>query len=147
MASKTGADKPLKPIKARKADSDSACNEHVHWKHEPEEHDFPAAEDFLSLLMPDPDAKAYRKKFQELRHQIVHRRAKDIFRASGLVLVPETNRHVMHNMEKIRAGEKLSPLLLVRGNYQRHLIVADGYHRMCTSYYLSEDMNVPCVLL
>ena len=121
--------------------------DHDHWKHDVDEHDFPAAEEYLTLVMPDPDAKAYRKRFQELRFQLVHRKIKDIFRASQLPILPLDNRHVAHNIDKLKTGEKLSPLLLVRGNYQKPLIIADGYHRMCAVYYLDEDMEVPCVLL
>lgn len=135
-----------KPVKAKR-DPEACELSHLHWKHVPETHDFPAAEEFLTLLMPDPDAKAYRKKLWELRHQLVHRKAKDIFRASGLTMLPDTNKHVACNMMKVQEGTQLSPLLLVRGNYQRHLIIADGYHRMCTSYLLDEDMEIPCVLL
>ena len=36
----------------------------------------------------------------------------------------------------------LSPILLVRS--ENKLIIADGYHRLCAIYYLSEDLEVPC---
>ena len=44
-------------------------------------------------------------------------------------------------MKKIKAGEKLAPVLLVQGV---PLWVADGYHRVCTSYHLDEKTPVPC---
>jgi hypothetical protein len=139
------ADKP-KEDRPKTKKTTHVC-EHEHWTHEPESHDFSAAEEYLTLLMPDPDAKAYRKKLYEQRYQIVHRKAKDIFRASGLSLLPIDNYHVNRNIEKLDCGEELSPLLLVRGNYQRHLIIADGYHRLCAAYWVAEDMEIPCVLL
>ena len=39
----------------------------------------------------------------------------------------------------------LSPVLCVRGLVRMRvpLIVADGYHRMCASYHLNEDANIP----
>ena len=44
-----------------------------------------------------------------------------------------------------KKGKKLSPLLLIRSNGK--LVIADGYHRICASYYLSEDLEVPCRLV
>jgi hypothetical protein len=40
----------------------------------------------------------------------------------------------------------LSPVLLVRGRLDAHvpLTVADGYHRICASYHLDEDADIPC---
>jgi hypothetical protein len=49
--------------------------------------------------------------------------------------------HVKTDMLKVKKGKKLSPILLVRDG---KLIVADGYHRLCSIYYLSEDLEVPC---
>lgn len=120
---------------------------HAVWKHDIEDHDFPAAQDYLELIMPDPDAKAYAKRLRELRHQVTHKKAKDIFRAARLDLLPTTNVHVATDIDKIHNDIKLSPLLLIRGNYQKPLIIADGYHRLCAAYHTDEDMDVPCVLL
>jgi len=55
------------------------------------------------------------------------------------------NRHVQENFKKIKANKKLSPILLVRS--ANELIIADGYHRLCCSYYLTEDLDVPCRLI
>lgn len=110
------------------------------WKNEPDEHDFPAAEDYLSLHFEPSVAKKVSVNLKKAKTQ--KRKAKDILRASGLNLLPPTNKHVAHNIDKVKAGEKLSPILLVR-NYP-HLIVADGYHRLCAIYYLSEDLDIPC---
>lgn len=41
-----------------------------------------------------------------------------------------------------KAKEKMSPVLLVR--HSSKLMVADGYHRLCAIYYLSEDEDIPC---
>jgi disulfide oxidoreductase YuzD len=57
-------------------------------------------------------------------------------------MLPESNIHVKANIKKVKKGGKLSPLLLVRGNDK--LIIADGYHRACAIYFLSEDLVVPC---
>jgi hypothetical protein len=110
------------------------------WKDEPEDQDFPAAESFLSLLAGTEAAaklaKALRKK-QPLRHYA----AKDILRASRLPLLGTDDSEVAADLEKIKNGERLSPVLLV---YGEPLWVADGYHRVCTSYHLDEKAGVPC---
>ena len=47
---------------------------------------------------------------------------------------------------KVKAGTALSPVLLVRGDIARGfpLQIADGYHRVCASYHLDEDTDIPC---
>ena len=71
----------------------------------------------------------------------IKKKAKDILRASELDLLPKTNYHVMENIRKVKKGKKLSPVLLLRDG---KLVIADGYHRLCSIYYLSEDLEVPC---
>lgn len=110
---------------------------------DPEKHDYVAAVDYLELLYPR--SKAVKKAEALKKSKTIIKKAKDIFRASGLPLLPEDNEHVRRNLEKFKDKKKLSPLLLVRGNEK--LIIADGYHRMCASYYLTEDLDVPCRLV
>ena len=111
----------------------------AHWKEEPEEHDFPAALDYLSLLVPFADAG---ERVRELREsQTYTRKAKDLLRASGLPALPADNKHVAKDLKKIDDGEKLSPVLIVRG---QPLVIADGYHRICASYHLDENTEIPC---
>ena len=115
-----------------------------HWKPEPEEHDYPAAASYLSLLLPQPSVDAL---VAELRAApIGHWKAKDLLRASGLALLPTDNPHVSSDLKKVKDGEKLSPVLLVRGSMNRSapLQIADGYHRICASYHLDEDADIPC---
>jgi hypothetical protein len=106
----------------------------VKWLPKPEKHDFQAAEDYLSLVMTPKDAAAYRDKLAASADQIIHRKAKDILRASQLTLLGQDNKHVADDLKKITAGTSLSPILLVRGGDTHPLIVADGYHRVCASY-------------
>jgi hypothetical protein len=49
----------------------------------------------------------------------------------------------------VGSGGLLSPVLLVRGDAWRGvpLVIADGYHRICASYYLDEDADIPCRLV
>ncbi|MDN3655752.1 hypothetical protein QWZ08_08965 [Ferruginibacter paludis] len=110
------------------------------WLANPEAHDFPAAIDYLELLMPLKEATALVEELKKVKTK--NKKAKDILRASELPLLPKENIHVTANLEKFKNGKKLSPLLLVRSGGK--LIIADGYHRICASYYLSEDLEVPC---
>ena len=71
-------------------------------------------------------------------------KAKDIFRAAQLPLLDEHNFHVAKDLSKIEQEKSLSPLLLVRDVGLRHLIIADGYHRLCAVYLHDEDALIPC---
>jgi hypothetical protein len=111
-----------------------------HWKDEPEAQDFPAAKSYLSLLI-DPAVAA---KLADALHDaqtLEHFAAKDILRAAGLPLLSADDPEVAADLEKVKRGSKLSPVLLVRGE---PLWVADGYHRICASYHLDEKTQVPC---
>ena len=118
-----------------------------HWKDEPDDHDFPAALDYLSLVMPEASAGAAADGLRTA--PLLHRKAKDLLRASGLALLPPDNVHVAKDLDKVKRGQRLSPVLLVRGNElsARALVIADGYHRICASYHLDEDAEIPCKLV
>jgi hypothetical protein len=110
---------------------------------DPDEHDYPAAASYLSLLL---DEKAVDALLAELRAaSIGHWKAKDLLRASHFTLLPTDNPHVMSDLKKVRDGGKLSPVLLVRGNMRTSapLQIADGYHRVCASYHIDEDADIP----
>jgi hypothetical protein len=53
---------------------------------------------------------------------------------------------VASDLAKVDQGNRLSPVLLVRGRLQRGvaLTIADGYHRICASYHLDENADIPC---
>ncbi|HUZ86870.1 MAG TPA: hypothetical protein VNF26_07955 [Candidatus Baltobacterales bacterium] len=77
---------------------------------------------------------------------IVRRKAKDLLRASTLSALPPDNVHVAKDLAKVKKGGRLSPVLMVRGRLEADtpLTVADGYHRICASYHLDEDADIPC---
>jgi len=114
------------------------------WKSEPDEHDYPAAASYLSLVATPDLVKSTVDALQAA--QLGHFKAKDILRASGLELLPADNQHVAKDIGTVKAGKKLSPVLLVRGALQRGfpLQIADGYHRVCASYHLGENNDIPC---
>jgi tRNA(Phe) wybutosine-synthesizing methylase Tyw3 len=117
----------------------------IKWYVKPEEHDYPAAESYLALVYPSTDAKKMAKLLKE--QPIIHFKAKDIFRASKLSLLGVSNSHVEKNLKKIKKGQKMSPLLLVRDRHSKMVIVADGYHRMCAVYHYNEDIMIPCQII
>lgn len=115
-----------------------------HWKVEPDEHHYPAAHDYLTLVMAPALAAQLVQQLKEA--PLVHRKAKDLLRSGHLEALPGDNVHVAKDLEKVRTGQRLSPVLLVRGDVLKGapLIVADGYHRICASYQLDEDADIPC---
>jgi hypothetical protein len=119
----------------------------VQWLPKPEKHDYQAAEDYLSLVMAVKDAAGLKDKLAANAGQITHRKAKDILRASQLALLGQDNKHVASDLAKVHAGSPLSPILLIRGTPEHPLIVADGYHRVCASYWVDENTDIPCVLV
>jgi len=119
----------------------------VKWQPRPEKHDFQSAEDYLSLIMPAKRATEYRKRLAAARNDITHRKARDILRASQLALLGEDNKHVAADLRKAASGAALSPILLLRGDGENPLIVADGYHRVCASYWIDENTDIPCILV
>ncbi len=109
------------------------------WLSDPQKHDFPAAADYLDLLF---ERATVERLVDGLRRgTTVQKKAKDLMRAGELELLSSDNPHVRENIAKVMAGTRLSPVLLVRGP---RLIVADGYHRICAAYHLTEDLVVPC---
>ncbi len=119
----------------------------VTWLPKPEKHDFQAAEDYLSLIMSPKQAADARQKLSAAQAVLTHRKAKDILRASQLALLAQDNKHVATDLHKAASGAALSPILLLRGDGTHPLIVADGYHRVCASYWIDENTAIPCVLV
>jgi len=114
------------------------------WKHTPEEHDFPAAKRYLSLIRSSQAAHELSERLAR-NTEITHYKAKDLLRASRLpLLTPEESYYVRSDLKKVKRGLALSPVLLVRAD---PLIIADGYHRMCASYSVSEDEDIPCSIV
>ena len=117
----------------------------ISWFDEPEEHNYPAAESYLALLFDEKTVAGYVKRLQAAKTSKF--KAKDIFRASGLSLLGVSNHHVERDRRKILDGKKLSPLLLVRDTVRSKVIIADGYHRLCSVYQFDEDAWIPCKIV
>ncbi len=114
------------------------------WKNEPDEHDYPAAASYLSLVAKPDIVKRTVKELQAA--ELEHFKAKDMLRSSQLPLLPPDDQHVAADIAKVKAGKQLSPVLLVRGALNRGfpMQIADGYHRVCASYHLGENNDIPC---
>jgi len=114
------------------------------WKESPDDHDYSAAEDYLSLITSPAAAKGLARRLRAA--PLMHRKAKDLLRASRLRLLATDNFHVARDLKKVKQGRLLSPVLCVRGSVRADvpLTVADGYHRICASYHLNEDADIPC---
>ena len=114
----------------------------VSWLGDVAKHDYAAAVSYLTLLFPDAKAAALVAKLRLAKVRPF--KAKDIFRASRLPLLPPTNSHVVKDSAMVRKGEGLSPILLVRNRRGARVELADGYHRLCAVYLFDEDAPIEC---
>ncbi|MDQ2847091.1 MAG: hypothetical protein M3Y77_12230 [Actinomycetota bacterium] len=115
----------------------------VLWQQVPQEHDYPAAGSYLSMLA---GRKTVRRLVKALRKApVTHLKAKDILRAAGLPLLPLDNVHVAADLAAVKAGQPLSPCLMIRGDLGADVAaqIGDGYHRVCASYYTDENTDIP----
>jgi len=120
-------------------------NTKIIWLTKPGDNDYQASLSYLSLIF---DIKSAKKLVKSLKKaSMTSFKAKDIFRSSGLSLLGISNGHVEKNTKKIQTGIRLPPLLLVRDDRQRRLIIAEGYHRLCSVYLIDEDANIPCKIV
>jgi len=117
----------------------------IKWLAKPEDHDYPAAFSYLSLIYQKDTANKLVAALKKSSMETF--KAKDIFRASSLSLLGISNSHVKRDKMKIKKGIKLSPLLLVRDNTNGKVIIADGYHRLCAAYSFNEDAIIPCKIV
>ncbi|MDT4288480.1 hypothetical protein RO575_02820 [Methylomonas sp. MO1] len=117
----------------------------IHWLPDVEEHDYPAAGSYLSILYSDDKVAEMIARLRGAA--VVQFKAKDLFRASQLSLLGVSNSHVEKDIKKIRKQKSLSPLLLVRDSQNGKVIIADGYHRLCAIYEFNEDALISCKII
>lgn len=117
----------------------------ITWLSQPEQHDYPAAKSFLSLIYRKPQTRTYVRKLRQA--PVSEYKAKDIFRASGLSLLGLSNSHVERDRQTITSGQALSPLLLLRDPVNGKVLIADGYHRLCAVYAYDEEAIIPCKIV
>ena len=120
-------------------------NVSIKWLSEPEDDDYLGALAYLSLLYDKRIAKSYLGKLK--RASVSEFKATDIFRASGLPLLGTSDPHVEKDEQKLKSGNKLPPLLLIRDSANGRIVIADGYHRLCAVYSYDEDAVIPCKIV
>ncbi|MGH7994305.1 MAG: hypothetical protein ACREDQ_12360 [Limisphaerales bacterium] len=114
----------------------------IKWLGQPEDHDYPAALSYLTLIYDQKTTAGLVNKLKKA--PVSEFKAKDIFRASRLPLLGAGNSHVKKDMVKIESGRSVSPLLLIRDSANGKVVIADGYHRLCAVYTFDEDAVIPC---
>lgn len=114
----------------------------VRWLDEAEEKDYAAARSYLSLLVPGGDLEPLIAALKSAPSGLW--RAKDILRATRLPLLgAKQSEEVAEKLEKVRAKQPLSPILIVVLRPDVVAQIADGYHRTCAAYLAHEDTLVP----
>jgi len=115
----------------------------IKWKKKPEQHDYPAALNYLSLHFPPDRAEHFMQEL--IAAPMTERADKDILRAASMPLLPADDKHVVRNIAKIKAGEKMVPILIVVAGGRS--LIADGYHRVCALWHLDYDLPIPCKIV
>lgn len=127
--------------KAHRTEAGAAS--HIRWSKEVADHDYAAAEAYLSLKV---DASAAGKVVARLRTaEITTRRANDILRAARLDPAPLEDPGVVKDLTKVIEGKRLSPVLVVSG--EAGADIADGYHRVSLVYRIDPFGEVPLKLV
>jgi hypothetical protein len=115
---------------------------HIKWASEVAEHDYAAAEAYLSLKLGQD---AVTKAVEHLRKAaLTTRRANDILRAAGLTAASLDDPGIMKDLIKAVEGERLSPVLVLSG--KKGADIADGFHRVSLVYRLDPYAEVPLKL-
>jgi hypothetical protein len=109
------------------------------WLADVANHDFAAAEAYLSLRLDEKQAKVLVSRLRSAK--VTARRANDILRACGRDALPLDDPGVRRDLIKAVSGQKLSPVLVVSGEVGPD--IADGYHRVSLAYHLNPFGDVP----
>jgi hypothetical protein len=113
--------------------------QYLRWRKDVADHDYAAASSYLSIRFGESRAQEVSKKLQKL--PVIQRRANDILRATQRVPLPLSDPGVLRDLQKVLAGEKLSPVLIAEAD------IADGYHRVSLAYALDPYADVPLKLI
>ena len=117
----------------------------VKWLREPAAKDYEAAAAFLKLLYPTKKADGWTRKLK--RATMSTFLAKDILRASGTPMSEVQAFDWSKQQKEIDDGTPLSPILLIKQDNGGHLIVADGFHRLCALFANDQEVKVPCKIV
>ena len=112
--------------------------QYLRWRKDVAEHDYAAASSYLSIRYGESRAEEGSKQLRKL--PVIQLRANDILRATRREPLPLSDPGVLRDLQKVLAGEKLSPVLVSEGD------IADGYHRVSLAYALAPYATVPLKL-
>jgi hypothetical protein len=114
----------------------------IAWLKDVADHDYEAAQNYLSLKFNEKRAGEMVDRMKKAK--VTERRANDILRATGLTALPLSDPGVQRDMVKLLNGEKLSPVLVC--DQKPGSDIADGYHRVSLAYNIDPFMTVPLKL-
>jgi len=116
----------------------------ITWQDDAPPSDYEAAGHYLSLVDVQ---KNIDKALADLKAgAIVEYKATDLLRAAQLAVPKADDRPTREQIKKIKRGEPVSPVLLVRVPALKKVIVADGFHRICAAYRIDPDVVLHCKL-
>jgi hypothetical protein len=116
----------------------------ITWQDDAPPSDYEAAGHYLTLVDVQ---KNIDKALGDLKAgTIVEYKATDLLRAAQLVVPKADDRPTREQIKKIKRGEPVSPVLLVRVPALKKVIVADGFHRICAAYRIDPDVVLHCKL-
>ena len=116
----------------------------ITWQDDANPDDYEAADHYLALV---DNQKNIDKTLADLKAgTIVEYKATDLLRAAQLIVPKADDRPTREQIKKIKHGEPVSPVLLVRVPVLRKVIVADGFHRICAAYRIDPDVVLHCKL-
>jgi hypothetical protein len=132
--------RPIAKAKAQTTDTGPVGK--IKWLEDIADHNYDAAEAYLSLKL---DTAAARKAIKRLRKApLTTRRANDILRAAGLTPAPLDDPGVMKYLIKVIEGRRLSPVLVLSGETEAD--IADGFHRVSLVYRIDPYGEIPLKL-
>ena len=114
----------------------------IRWRNKVAEHDYAAAEAYLSLKSNSSEVRRAVDRLREAK--LTERRANDILRAAGLEAARLEDPGVIKDLIKVIERERLSPVLVV--NTGGRADIADGYHRVSLVYRIDPYGVVPLKL-
>ncbi len=117
----------------------------IKWLKEPDSKSYGGAEAFLQLLYEPKKVRRWVKQLK--RTKMSQYAAKDILRASNVSMLEIQAFDWTVQQKEIAEGTQLSPILLVRQENGGHLIIADGFHRMCAIFAADQEVTVPCKIV
>lgn len=146
MAKKMSSADIAEDIKASKEKISNEVGQLL-WLKDVVPHDYPSAANYLGLIADDHTVTTLVDALKKAKIEM--HRANDVLRAARLELLPLDDPSVKRDLAKVLTGKKWSPVLVIRGDILNDapLTVADGYHRICASFHLSEDTYIPCKIV